>query len=131
MKTSKDALRSARQMLRLSLVDGAVDADRVRKIIRKVADGKPRGYLQILGGYLHLLRLELEKRQAMVETAVELQPATRQSVEAELQRKYGGDLTFSFAINPELLGGMRVKVGSDIWDGSVKSRIERLKQAFS
>jgi F-type H+-transporting ATPase subunit delta len=74
--------------------------------------------------------LEFEKRHAVVESAVELQPATRASVEADLRAKCGPDLTFDFVINPELLGGMRVKVGSDVWDGSIKARLQRLHEAF-
>ena len=59
-----------------------------------------------------------------------LESATQASVTADLKSKYGDDLTFEFAINPELVGGMRVKVGSDVWDGSVKNRIERLSNKF-
>ncbi len=33
-----------------------------------------------------------------------------------------------FKSNPGLLGGMRVRVGSDVWDGSVKNRLERLRE---
>ena len=45
----------------------------------------------------------------------------------DLRRRYGNDLTAEFKVNPELLGGMRVKVGSDVWDGSVKARLTELK----
>jgi F-type H+-transporting ATPase subunit delta len=45
----------------------------------------------------------------------------------DLRRKYGSTLTAEFKVNPDLLGGMRVKVGSDVWDGSVKARLTDLK----
>jgi F-type H+-transporting ATPase subunit delta len=47
---------------------------------------------------------------------------------ANLKKKYGGDLTAEFVVNPQLLGGMRIRVGSDVWDGSVRNRLERLQQ---
>jgi F-type H+-transporting ATPase subunit delta len=51
-------------------------------------------------------------------------------VKKELTRQYGEGLEFDFWINPDLLGGMRIRVGNDVWDGSVKSRLERLSNAF-
>jgi F-type H+-transporting ATPase subunit delta len=48
-----------------------------------------------------------------------------------LKARYGDDVTSEFKVVPELLGGMRVRVGSDIWDGSVKTRLDQLSQAFS
>jgi F-type H+-transporting ATPase subunit delta len=47
---------------------------------------------------------------------------------ANLKKKYGSDLTTDFVVNPQLLGGMRIRVGSDVWDGSVRNRLERLQQ---
>jgi F-type H+-transporting ATPase subunit delta len=131
MKISKDAQRTARQLLRASLTEGHLNADLVRKITRTVVERKPRGYLQILTAYAKLLRLETERHHALVESAAELSPELRQSVEAELRKKRGANLTFAFVVNPDLLGGIRVKVGSDVWDGSVRSRLERLRLAFS
>jgi len=48
-----------------------------------------------------------------------------------LKARYGDDVTSEFKVVPDLLGGMRVRVGSDIWDGSVKTRLDQLSQAFS
>ena len=45
--------------------------------------------------------------------------------------KYGRTLELEFHLNPELLGGIRVRVGSDVWDGSVKARLEALKNALA
>ena len=56
--------------------------------------------------------------------------ATQDRVKAGLVAKYGDDLNFEFKVTPELLGGMRVRVGNDVWDGSVKSRLDRLANSF-
>jgi F-type H+-transporting ATPase subunit delta len=47
---------------------------------------------------------------------------------SNLKRKYGSDLTTRFVVNQELLGGMRIRVGSDAWDSSVRNRLQRLQQ---
>jgi len=74
-----------------------------------------------------LLRLELEKRHATIETASEVDAAVRSEVEANLKSKYGNDLSTEFQVDPALLGGMRIRVGNDVWDGSVRNRLKRLQ----
>ena len=51
-------------------------------------------------------------------------------MKGSLAEKYGDDLSFEFKVNPGLLGGMRVRVGNDVWDGSVKTRLDRLSNSF-
>ena len=72
MKVSKDAARSARQLLRLSYKEGLLDNDRIKEITTKVSEAKPRDFLAILQEYGRLVRLDVEQRQAIVETAVEI-----------------------------------------------------------
>ena len=127
MKVSKDAARSARQLLRLSYKEGLLDNDRIKEITTKVSEAKPRDFLAILQEYGRLVRLDVEQRQAIIETAVEIGAQEGNTVIEDLRRRYGNDLTAEFMVNPELLGGMRVKVGSDVWDGSVKARLTELK----
>ena len=127
MKVTKDAARSARQLLRLSHKDGTLDDDRIKEITTKVSEAKPRGYLAILQEFGRLVRLDVEQRQAVIETATELGAQAGNAVIEDLHLKYGNTLTAEFKVNPDLLGGMRVKVGSDVWDGSVKARLTELK----
>lgn len=127
MKVSKDALRNARQLMRLTLRNGSVDLGAAKTIVDKVTADKPRNYLGILTAYQRLLRLELEKRHAIVESATELSGPEQATVTADLQLRHGSDTTTEFRINPDLLGGIRVKLGSTVWDGSVKSRLETLR----
>jgi F-type H+-transporting ATPase subunit delta len=52
------------------------------------------------------------------------------SVQAEISRVYGPGLTISFTHSPALIGGMRIKVGSDVYDGSVQARLAALEARF-
>jgi F-type H+-transporting ATPase subunit delta len=45
-----------------------------------------------------------------------------------LKVRYGEDLTTEFRTNPELLGGLRIKIGDDVWDGSVRNRLSQLQE---
>lgn len=131
MKVSKDALRQARQLFQASFENGHLSDDRARKVVKVVAESKPRHYLGVLHAYQRLVRLELHKRQAVVESATVLSEGLKNEILTKLKAQYGGDVSSEFRVVPELLGGTRVRVGSDIWDGSVRARIERLQQAIS
>jgi F-type H+-transporting ATPase subunit delta len=130
MKVSKEALRNARQFLRLTLKDGKVDTDMARRIVDTVVKAKPRHYIATLEAYHRMLRLELEKRHAIVENASTLENEQCDAILADLRGKLGADVTAEFRHTPELLGGMRVKLGSTVWDSSVKARLDGLAQAF-
>ena len=128
MKVNKEIRRVSREMLRASFTDGQLDSGRIGSLVDSVIARKPRNYVGILKNYRRLLRLELEKRRARIDSASEVDPAVKSEIVASLQNKYGSDLSSEFLVNPELLGGMRIRVGSDVWDGTVRNRLERLQQ---
>ena len=128
MKVKKEIRQLSREMLRASFTDGQLDPGRIASLVDSLIARKPRNSVEILQNYRRLLRLELEKRRARIETASEVDPETRSKLIADLKQKYGNDLTTEFVVNPELLGGRRIRVGRDVWDGTVRNRLERLQQ---
>jgi F-type H+-transporting ATPase subunit delta len=128
MKINKEIRRRSREMLRASFTDGQLDSGRITSLVDSLIARKPRNCVAILQNYMRLLRLELEKRRARIETANAVDPETSSKVTANLKKKYGNDLTTEFVVNPQLLGGMRIRVGSDVWDGTIRNRLERLQQ---
>ena len=96
--------------------------------MKSLIEKKPRHHIQVLEAYKRLLRLEVEKHTATIETATELAPDSSAPIVANLKRKYGSDLTARFVVNKDLLGGMRIRVGSDVWDSTVRNRLHRLQQ---
>ena len=128
MKISKEARRFARELFTLSLTNGRLDAGKVSGLTAQLVAEKPRGYAQILREYTRLARLELERRHAIVDSAVPLDEAHVSSLRSDLASKFGDDLTIEFRTKPELLGGLRIQVGSDVWDGTVSNRLHLLSQ---
>jgi F-type H+-transporting ATPase subunit delta len=128
MKTKKQARREAKVLYHACVVNGRLDDDRVREAVRRTIEAKPRGHLLVLDYFCRLVRLELERRTARVETAEPLAPEQAAAVEMNLRRRYGEDLDLSFLTEPSLLGGMRIRVGSDVLDGSVRGRISELEE---
>ncbi|PYL03871.1 MAG: hypothetical protein DME31_05355 [Verrucomicrobia bacterium] len=128
MKINKEIRQLSREMLRASFSDGQLDPQKIASLVDSLTRRKPRHYIEVLKNYRRLLRLELEKRSARIETASEVDSAIRSEILANLKKKYGTDLTAEFVVDLALLGGMRIRVGSDVWDGTVRGRLERLQQ---
>jgi F-type H+-transporting ATPase subunit delta len=128
MKINKEIRRLAREMLRASFTDGQLDSGRIASLVDSLIARKPRNYVDVLKNYRRLLRLEVEKRRARIETASEVDREATSKVTENLKKRYGDDLATDFVVNPPLLGGMRIRVGSDVWDGTVRNRLERLQQ---
>ena len=130
MKISKQAQREARQLFRSCLVNNLLDENRVRQCLTLLAEKQPRGYVAILSRLHRLVKLELARRNVRVESAVATSPEHSASIRARLEQQYGAGLNIQYSVNPQLIGGMRVQVGSDLYDGSVKTRLDKLEQSF-
>ena len=130
MKITKQARRGAKQLFQSCQVNGQLDNNRVRKAVQLLIEQKPRGYFAILQHIQRLVKLDEASRTARVESAVALGHAQQQDVRNSLKRLKGGDVTVAFATNPGLIGGMRVKIGDDVYDGSVRTRLTALSDNF-
>jgi F-type H+-transporting ATPase subunit delta len=130
MKISKQAQRDARQLFRNCQVNGLLDEGRMRQTLSLLAEKKPRGYLGVLTRLQRLVKLETEQRRATVESATALSAEQQAEVKKNLGGIYGAGLVVSFSEAPALIGGLRIQVGSDLYDGSVKTRLEKLEQSF-
>jgi len=127
MKLNKEIRQLSRKMLQASFTDGQLDPGRIASLVDSVIAEKPRNYINVLKNYKRLLRFEVEKHHATIETASEVEPAIRSEIVSNLKSKYGNDLATDFHVDPQLLGGMRIRVGNDVWDGSVRNRLQRLE----
>ncbi|MCL5098442.1 MAG: F0F1 ATP synthase subunit delta [Candidatus Omnitrophica bacterium] len=130
MKIPPQARRQAKQLLRLCMVNGALDDNRIRTLVRDFLTRQPRGFLQVLVHFKRLVQLEFDRRLARIDSAVPLPPSLQAAFQAHLTRQYGPGLQFRFTRNPALLGGVRVQVGSDVFDGTIHAHLEELRESF-
>ena len=130
MKISKQARRDAKLLFQSCKSNGLLDEARVREAVRQVIAKKPRGFVGILSHFQRLVKLDMDRRTARVESAVPLSAAQQSTIQSNLTRRYGAGLNLSFGQNSSLLGGLRIKVGSDVYDGSVQARLNALQETF-
>jgi F-type H+-transporting ATPase subunit delta len=130
MKTSTQIKREGKQLYRLCLIDGLLDETRARQVVQRVIAAHQRGYVAMLSHFQRLVRLYREAHTANIETAVQLPADLQATVVNHLANTYGPGIKTQFALKPALIGGMRIKVGSDVFDGSVQSELAALEKNF-
>ncbi len=130
MLTSKHIKRQAQELFRLCKVDNVLDENRIRLAVEELIQKKPRGHLQILKLFKRLIKLEIGRNTAIVETAVEIDNELKNSISENLLRLYGKNLRLNFITNPSLIGGMKVKVGSSVYDNTIITRLNELLEQF-
>ncbi len=130
MKTTRQTKRRAERLFRLCLVNGLLDEGCTRQVVQRVIEAKRRGASALLSHFRRLVKLDSARHTAEVQSAVPLPADLRASIQAGLARTYGPGISASFVHNPGLIGGMRIKVGSDVYDGSVRARLAALEKSF-
>ena len=127
MKLDKESRKLSKQLFQASFTDGRLDSSKIGVVARQVISSRPRNSIGILKEYQRLVRLEVDKHHAVIESATPLDDGTRKQLVKNLRAKYGADVTTEFKVAPELLGGLRIKIGSDVFDGTVRERLTRLE----
>jgi F-type H+-transporting ATPase subunit delta len=130
MMTRKQAEREARRLFRLSLVNGSLDEDRARLIVRRLIDARSPTALSVVSRFKRFVRLDRDEHSAVVASAAPLPPDIRAEIEAGVAGLYGRNVVTSFREDPTLVGGVRISVGSTVYDGSVKGRLAALAARF-
>jgi F-type H+-transporting ATPase subunit delta len=130
MRTTAQTRRQAKQLYRLCLVNGTMDEGRVRQVVRAVVQSSRRGCIPLLTRFQKLVKLDVARHTANVDSAIPLPADVRASVEAGLKSAYGHGISAVFGLNPTLIGGIRVQVASDVYDGSVRAGLALLERHF-
>src|SRR5437016_5968589 len=84
----------------------------------------------VLSHFARLVKLDLAQHTATIESVTLLPRDLRAAIEAGLNRRYGQTLTTTFAYRPALIAGIRIQVGSDVYDGSVRAGLAALERVF-
>jgi F-type H+-transporting ATPase subunit delta len=130
MRASKRARREAKELFRGCAVNGVLDENRVRQTVQHVVAAGRHDSPAVLSFFRRLLKLDLARRTATIESATPLPADLRAAVETGLTRLYGPGLTTAFAYRPALIGGVRIQVGCDVYDDSVRARLDTLQMSF-
>lgn len=101
-------------------------------LLRTVLDnGRLAALPEISAQFQTLVNTGAGVAQARIESAYPIEPAQLAEVVAMLEKRFGTRLDPKVEIAPELIGGIRVTVGDEVLDTSVKARLEQMKLTLS
>ena len=130
MKTVRQVKRDAQELWHVCLKDGVLDEERARLVVEKIAESQRASAVPLLKQFLRLLRLDHAGRLAVVTSATPLDPAVRAELERGLAQMPGRLAGTTFVVDPALIGGMRIQIGSIVYDGSVRAGLAALESQF-
>ncbi len=131
MKSSRIVHREAKELWRLCVTNGRLDESRVRRAVQLIVRARRPGNLAVLSRFLRLVKLDRVSHSATIQSAVAVPPDVQLQIEMSLARMYGEVLAVQHRHDPDLIGGVRITVGSDVYDGSVKGALSGLSARFA
>jgi F-type H+-transporting ATPase subunit delta len=148
LRAFESALAASRE-LENALTTPAVPGSRKRAVVARIADVLKlsliaRNFLfvlidhrriALLGAILHSFELIVDERlgfaRAEVSSPRELTEAQRGAINAQLERLTGKRIRMRFAVDPALIGGVVARIGSTVYDGSVRGQLQTLGRRLS
>lgn len=130
MKVSKASKEFATRVFRLCTENGSLNENKLSDSIKFLSKKRPSDYRGILTALKSLVRLDVEKRTVHVESAQDISQTDSKRIQDSIIKKHGKGLVFSFITKPELIGGLKVRVGSQVYDSSVLAKINRLSNSL-
>ncbi|HSB25091.1 MAG TPA: F0F1 ATP synthase subunit delta [Burkholderiaceae bacterium] len=105
---------------------------KVQNLLRTVVDnGRLAALPEIAAQFNALVKSRSGTSDATIESAFPIDAAQLQQVVAALEKRFGRKLNASVVVDPELIGGIRVVVGDEVLDTSVRARLEKMRLALA
>src|SRR5215467_13541928 len=123
VNTRRQIRQQAKRLLHWCIVGGQLSEERARRAVQKIGESHRRDSLSLLIQFRRLLKLQIAARTAAVESAFLLPEDFQVRTRERLEKAYGPQMITKFEERPDLIGGMRIQVGCDVYDGSVRSKL--------
>lgn len=115
------------RLVDLSSEGGTIRPDQVEQVLATLRQNPPRHHRQILRLYARAVERRQRENTLRVESAIEPSAATLESLRRRYSDRHQRSLTPEVVISPELIAGLRIRVGDHVYEDSVTSRLQQLK----
>ena len=128
MKRDKKINHFAKRLAELSKEDGVVTEARVKEVLAGLRQSAQRNRLALLKAYLSVLRREVARQTALIRTPGALGREAIEAIEASFTKLYGRPVRARVEPDANLIAGVSIRVGDDLYDASVSGRLKRLAE---
>lgn len=129
MKKNKKLKELVQKMADVSFKDGKLLDLKARNYLKDIKKLPTSESIYILSEYLKALKIMKLQTTLIIESATPLSPTQISQIKSELRK----DFKFSeveTVINPELIGGIRIRIGDNLYDDSVLAKIIQIGEAI-
>jgi len=120
-----------KQQLLGDLLDGKVTAQTLRLVTQAAVHPRGRSLDTSLAGYARLAAQRRARLVAEVHVAVGLTTEQRERLAAALAAAYGHDVHLNVVLDPQVVGGMSIRTGDEIIDGSLATRLSNVRRRLA
>jgi F-type H+-transporting ATPase subunit delta len=111
---------------------GAAPSEAAKNLLRTVIEnGRLSALPEIATQFQALVDAKSGTSQAIIESAFPIDASQVAAVTATMEKRFGRKLEAHVVVRPELIGGVRVVVGDEVLDTSIRARLEQMKAALS
>ncbi len=129
MKIRKQLQKTVNKLVDLSFKEGRILETQVTKSIKILKSLPKSEAIQALSEYLKSLKRKEREHTLYIETTIALSPIQVNRMKKIIEKKV--KITkVSVNINPEILGGFKLRIGDEIWDESVAGKIQQVKETI-
>ena len=129
MKKSKQLQKQVRQLVEVSFKDGKIIESQVVKSIKALKSLSRNEAIEALLEYLKGLKRKEREHTMYIETVVPLSPVQIRKMGKIVEKRHEITKVIS-RVNPEILGGFKLRVGDEVWDETMLNKITQLKEAI-
>ena len=131
MISDQKITKLAKKLLELSKDNGVVTESKVGEVLAGLQQVQHRHHLTVLKTFLNYLRREVALQTAVVSTPTKLSDDALKAIEVQFSKLYNRPVSAVTQADTNLIAGVRVRVGDDVYDASVAGRLQRLAESVN
>lgn len=129
IQASRHSINQSRALFDLCLTEGRLDEEKMRHLIEALKKNNSRNLRDLLAGLWKRIEHHIREHTAILESAGELSSDEVNAIFSQMEKHEGPFLKRNYRANPQLIGGMRIQIGSNVWDGSIANRLQQLQES--
>jgi F-type H+-transporting ATPase subunit delta len=114
-----------------SLKDGRLDASLVARQVTWLSSFTLTERVKLLQSYRSFVENKIKEASVEVFSTVEIDKTEKTNLEKLLKGKFGQDKEVVFNIDPNLIGGVRIKQKDNLYDYSIMGKLEQIREVFA